>query len=93
MKSWLLVFVLTLVLVAGCPLTGPDPARLQVNDELRAACASLTDEEIAELLLEAEAWRLASGSYSIATGSGTTSCDKLDCIICWFACLDQVYGR
>ena len=83
-----------ITLTAGCGGVPLDPARLEVTDALRAACAAdgLSDGDILGDLAAIEADRLTGTSYAIERATIATICFD-ECIICAFAEIDQIYGR
>jgi len=93
MKKLLLCSAAVLVLMGGCPAELV-PGRMNANDHLRSLCVGVSDAELETALSVVDAYREEGMSRAAALTAGIATCEAdMDCLNCWTAIVDQVYGK
>lgn len=86
------LFLISLILVAGCLPTEEPFNRLESNDELRMSCPGMTNSDIETMISLAEGDRQNGWIYADELGVVMATCADYECVVCLTAIVDQVYG-
>lgn len=86
------LLIVASILVGGCIPAQDIDRRLEVTDEIRSSCPGWTDQELGTMISVIESDRLGGATYTSTITTVTEGCYSYECVICWVAAVDQLYG-